>query len=49
MYKPTKDSNKKLKDDLVINAKTFYDGREMVVNAFKDKIFPFYSGNCYYG
>ena len=35
--------------DLVINAQNFYDGREMVINAFKDKIFPkfFLSGYPY--
>ena len=48
-YKPKKDDNKKKKKkgDLVINAKNFYDGREMIVSALKNKIFLFYSGNYY--
>ena len=38
---PRKDSKyKKLKDDLLINAQNFNDGREIIINAFKDKIFP---------
>ena len=41
MYRPRKDSKyKKLKDDILVNAQNFYDGREVVINAFKDKIFP---------
>ena len=41
MYRLKKDSKcKKLKYDLVINAQNFYDGREVITNAFKDKIFP---------
>ena len=40
-YKPRNDFKyKKLKDDLAINVQNFYDGREMIINAFKDKIFP---------
>ena len=27
--------------------KIFYDGREMIINAFENKLFPFYSGNYY--
>ena len=47
-YRPRKDSkNYGLKQDLVINAQNFYNGREMIVEAFKNKIFPFYSGNYY--
>ena len=39
-YRPRKDfMYKKLKDDLVINVKNFHDGREMIIDAFKDKIF----------
>ena len=39
-YRPKKDSKyKKIKDDLVINAQKFYDRREMIINAFKDKKF----------
>ena len=47
-YKPKKESNKNKKDVLVINAQNFYDGREMIVSAFKNETFPFYSGNYYY-
>ena len=40
-YQPRKDSKyKKLKDDLVINAQNVYGGREMIIDTFKDKIFP---------
>ena len=39
--KPRKNSKyKKLKEDLLINAKHFYDGREMIIKAFRDKLFP---------
>ena len=53
-HKPRKDSRyNKLKEDLLINAKHFYDGREMIVKAFKDKLFslsdpsnyPYYTEN----
>ena len=47
-YNPRKVSKyKKLKDDLVINAQNFYDGREMVINAFEDKICPLNNPNGY--
>ena len=47
-YKPKKDSKYlKIKDDLVINAINSDDRREMIVSAFKNNIFPFYSGNYY--
>ena len=40
-YKPRQDSKyNKLKEDLLINAKKFYDGRRMIIKAFKDKLFP---------
>ena len=42
-YKPKKESNKNKKDALVINAQNFYNEREMIVSAFENKIFPFYS------
>ena len=29
-----------LQEKILINAKKFYDGRQMIINAFKDKIFP---------
>ena len=34
------DLDRQLKEDLLINAKTFYDGREMIIKAFRDKLFP---------
>ena len=46
-YKPIKPDNKKMKS-LLINSQNFYDGREMIIEAFKNKIFPFYSGNYYH-
>ena len=40
-YKPRKNSKyNKLKEDFLINAKKFYDGREMIIKAFTDKLFP---------
>ena len=40
-YKPRKDSKYyKLKQDLLINAKNLYDRRDMIIKAFKGKIFP---------
>ena len=47
-YKPKTESNKNKKDPLVINAQNLCDGIEMIVSAFKNKIFPFYSGSYYY-
>ena len=48
VYRPKKDSKHYgLKQDLVINAQNFYDGREMIINAFKNKLFPFCPGNYY--
>ena len=32
---------KEYKKNLLINAKNFHDGREMIVNSFKIEIFPF--------
>ena len=47
-YKPRKDPKyKKVNNDLSINAQNFYDGREIIINAFQDKIFLPYSGNCF--
>ena len=48
VYRPKKDSKYNgLKQDLIINAQNFYDGRDMITNAFKNKLFPFYSGKYY--
>ena len=39
-YKPRKDSKyNKRKEYLLINAKKFYDGRGMIIKAFKEKLF----------
>ena len=47
-YKSRGSDYKKMKDALVINAQNFHDGREMIIEAFKSKLFPFYSGNYYH-
>ena len=40
-YNPRKNSRYyELKQNLLVNATNFYDGREMVVKAFKNKLFP---------
>ena len=40
-YNPRKNSRYyELKQNLLVNATDFYDGREMVVKAFKNKLFP---------
>ena len=39
-YKSKKPKYKENKEKLLINAKNFYDGREMTINAFKNGIFP---------
>ena len=40
-YKPrTSSKYNKLKQDLLINAKSVYNGREMIIISFKDKLFP---------
>ena len=39
-YKPRKSSKfYKLKQDLIINAQNFYDGKEIIIEAFKNKIY----------
>ena len=39
-YRPRRNSKYyKLKKDLLINAQNFYDGREMIIETFKNKIF----------
>ena len=40
-YNPRKPEYITTKNNLLINAKNFYDGREEIINAFKNKIFPF--------
>ena len=39
-YKPSSPKYVKSKQNLLIKAQNFYDGREMIINAFKGKIFP---------
>ena len=39
-YRPKKDKYSGGRKKLLINAKNFYDGRKMIINAFKNKIFP---------
>ena len=48
-YKPKKKNSKyyKLKDNLLINAKKFCDGRKMIIEAFKNKIFPLSNPDYY--
>ena len=46
-YRPRTKDNTDIKNNLLTNAQNFYDGREMIINAFKKKLFPFYSGNFY--
>ena len=35
------------KKNTLTSAQKFYDGREMIINVFKNKLFPLYSGNYY--
>ena len=44
-YKPRTADN--ITDKEKTSAKKFYKGRKMIINAFKNKLFPFYSGNYY--
>ena len=46
-YKPRTKDNIKDKNNVLKNAQNLYDGREMIINAFKNKLFPLYSGNYY--
>ena len=40
-YKPKKNSKfNKPREKLLINSKNFHDGRKMIIDAFKNKIFP---------
>ena len=41
-YKPRDSEYKNKKLKLLENVKRFYDGREMIINAFTNKIFPLY-------
>ena len=46
-YRPRIKDNTDTKNNLLTNAENFYDGREIIINGFKNKLFPFYSGNYY--
>ena len=46
-YKPKTDSNVDDKNKTLTSAQNLYDGREMIINAFKKKLFPLLSGNYY--
>ena len=35
------------KDNVLKNAHNFYDGIEIIINAFKNRLLPLYSRNCY--
>ena len=39
-YRPRNPDYIEKRKNLLNNAKNFFDGREMIINAFKDKIFP---------
>ena len=39
-YGAKKPKYKEGKTKLLINARNFYDGREMIINAFRNKVFP---------
>ena len=46
-YRPRTKDNTDTKNNLLTNADNFYDGREIIINTFKNKLFLFYSGNYY--
>ena len=39
-YIPKKEPYIELRQELLINSKNFYDGRKLIIDAFKNKIFP---------
>ena len=39
-YRPRNLDYVTIREKLLTNVKNFYDGKEMIINAFKDKIFP---------
>ena len=41
-YSPKHDKYVMLKNNLVDNASKFYEGREKIINGFKNGVFPFY-------
>ena len=42
-YSPKHDKYATLKNNLVDNASKFYEGREKIIEEFKNKVFPFYN------
>ena len=46
-YKPRTKSNIEDKKHTLTSAQNLYDGREIIINTFKNKFFPLYSGNYY--
>ena len=47
-HRPKSEKYVNERSNLLTNAQNFYDGREMIINGFKNKLFPFYSGNYYH-
>ena len=41
-YSPKHDKYATLKNNLVDNASKFYEGREKIIEGFKNKVFPLY-------
>ena len=41
-YSPNHDKYATLKNNLVDNASKFYEGREKIIEGFKNEVFPFY-------
>ena len=46
-YGPRTENNISDKNKVLTNAQNLYDGREMIINTFKNELFPLYSGNYY--
>ena len=46
-YSPKISNNIETKDNILKNAQNLYDGREMIINTFENKLFPLASGNYY--
>ena len=46
-YGPRTKNNISDKNKVLTNAQNLYDGRELIFNVFKNKLFPLYSGNYY--
>ena len=46
-YEPRTEVNIKDKNDTLTSGQNLYDGREIIINAFKNKLFPLLSGNYF--